>query len=387
MPPKGGKKKVRGEGGGGAPAAGTDADLDAILNAAIADNVAALAAQRAAEETAAAAARALQGLLAATPAKETCWSCGADNPKCLCNACRVASYCNKTCQQPDFVKRHRSRCAKLAERAAVLARTCKSIKQLDTRGGRTSQTILDLTLYSACTLGRVGDVEALLAAGACLNKVLPETGAFPLFVAAREGHMRLVEFLVARGGTSGINRTANKGCTPVWAAAQQGRTRTVALLLDLGASVDSTNASGVSLLNVASLMGNEDTVALLLARGASVDHITDRSNPNPLENPYKPSAISALLRGGARVKNTENCGCSSLYLAAREGHYGIVARLLERNAATDLCAEGGFSPNFAAASNGFEDIVALLLGRGANAAIPDDLRHTPLYQVTLTLIW
>lgn len=60
--------------------------------------------------------------------------------------------------------------------------------------------------------------------------------ATPLFIAAQNGHYKILVYLLAQGADADPRRT--DGATPLWIAAQMGHDHIVAQLLKAGARVD-----------------------------------------------------------------------------------------------------------------------------------------------------
>ena len=94
--------------------------------------------------------------------------------------------------------------------------------------------------------------------------------ATPLYLAAQNGHKRVVEELV-KGGADVNCRLWQMAVTPLFAASERGHQGTVTELLKLGASPHSRNWNGVTALGVAALAGHVKVVKDLLAAGAQVN--------------------------------------------------------------------------------------------------------------------
>lgn len=65
-----------------------------------------------------------------------------------------------------------------------------------------------------------------------------QDGATALFIAAQNGHLRILEVLLEHGAKTDAART--DGATPLWIAAQMGHDHVVRRLLKAGAKVDAT---------------------------------------------------------------------------------------------------------------------------------------------------
>ncbi|KAK4225320.1 ankyrin repeat-containing domain protein [Podospora fimiseda] len=128
-------------------------------------------------------------------------------------------------------------------------------------------------------------------------------------------------------------------------AAEHGRSKEVARLLERGVDVNHTNASGQSALHLAA-QGGHKVVNLLLEKGAAVDH------------------------------QDEN-GHTALWWAAFFGHDGTVKSLLEYEAQVDLADESGFTPLSMAARKSREKVADLLIQAWAQVDIRDNGDRSP----------
>ena len=72
----------------------------------------------------------------------------------------------------------------------------------------------------------------LIAAGADKDKA-DKNGTTPLFLAAQNGHLNVVQSLIEAGVD--VNQANKNGATPLYMAAQEGHTAVVGLLIEAGA--------------------------------------------------------------------------------------------------------------------------------------------------------
>ena len=136
-----------------------------------------------------------------------------------------------------------------------------------TRAGETSAL---LPLERAIVDEHLDVVRALLAAGAPMEdrRVTGNTALVTAVTAAAGGSetsLEIVRVLLDRGASP--NARGIEGTTPLFAAAQQGSTMLVTLLVSRGARVDDP-VSGMTPREAADLAGHDDVVKLLVLRGA-----------------------------------------------------------------------------------------------------------------------
>lgn len=138
----------------------------------------------------------------------------------------------------------------------------KSAPDIDGRPQRTpAQTLID-----AAAGGDVTTIRQLLDAGTPLSSAMPVTGAQALHHAAANGHVSLVELLLARGAS--VNAEDVDGATPLVYAAYSGRVEVIKRLLAAGARVDHVPTRQVHALNAAMMSGSAATVTVLRDAGA-----------------------------------------------------------------------------------------------------------------------
>lgn len=170
--------------------------------------------------------------------------------------------------------------AKLAPDATIVAVTDAAIRgdaelvtKLAARGvawTRAGETSALLPLERAIVDEHLDVVRALLAAGAPMEdrRVTGNTALVTAVTAAAGGSetsLEIVRVLLDRGASP--NARGIEGTTPLFAAAQQGSTMLVTLLVSRGARVDDP-VSGMTPREAADLAGHDDVVKLLVLRGA-----------------------------------------------------------------------------------------------------------------------
>jgi uncharacterized protein len=171
-------------------------------------------------------------------------------------------------------------------------------------------------LVAATTLGSVDAVQALLDAGAVLDAKDRTFQQTALMVAVRANHPPLVKLFLDRGAE--VNAKTRTGDTPRWTlpnsqigfghgvgivrggrpergsrdpipgamspllyAARDGRIESATLLLDRGASIDQTDANGITPLLSAISNNHPEMAQMLIARGANI-RVVDWYGRTPL---------------------------------------------------------------------------------------------------------
>jgi ankyrin repeat protein len=157
----------------------------------------------------------------------------------------------------------------------------------------------------------------------------------PLALAAQEGHLRLVRYLLDRGAK--VNRPGTS-TPPLLAAVGRGHHEIAELLLERGADVNAVVASGelagvrTTALSVASGQDSPEMARLLLAHGAK-PNVTTTGVRTPLYEAKNAVIAAMLIKAGAKV-DPVNDGAypTPLHVAAYMGRAGVVRVLLEAGA-------------------------------------------------------
>ncbi|XP_014237914.1 tankyrase-2-like [Trichogramma pretiosum] len=180
----------------------------------------------------------------------------------------------------------------------------------------------------------------------------------PIHRAAENNHHGLIHSLFKIYNRFDVNFTDESGYTHFHAACQSGCEYAVAKFLELGQDPNClVPATG-------------DSPLLLAAR---YDHT---------------KVVEWLLRSGARPNLANEDNLTPLHAICRHGQYVDTAKRLleisdEVNRPVEINARDKFgqTPLYLAGKNGFEEMFALLLRRGANPNLANELGQTPLHVI------
>ncbi|NKB33009.1 MAG: hypothetical protein GKR91_07930 [Pseudomonadales bacterium] len=239
-------------------------------------------------------------------------------------------------------------------------------------------------LMSAARSGAMDSIALLLARGAEVNAAEQEKSQTALMWAVAQSHSEVVQLLIDNGANlnarssvwyqlentagntnpSGNFNMAHGGSSPIMFAARVGDIDTARVLLEAGANVNDTAASGVSALTQAAHSGHEELAIFLLEQGA---------DPNAIEGGYtalhaavlrsQVTLVEKLLEHGADFETAVVHGSPGRRFSA---DYSIRSQLIGRDAF------------WMAAKYGEVEILKLLLEAGANPLVIDDNGVTTL---------
>jgi uncharacterized protein len=217
---------------------------------------------------------------------------------------------------------------------------------------------------------------ALINAGADLT-ARDSHGRTPLHAAVVAGKQELIQLLLAKGADP--NTRDDTGASPLDEAAWGGSVEIARMLVDAGAAVNAPETkTGATPINEAVFKDHIDVIKLLLARGADTS-IRDHAGFSPAENAVRrhhPEVLGILLEH-------ERDGALPVRLladAVRRGQADTVQTLLELGVGVDAKFVSGSTALYEAALKGDDQIVSLLVSRGADVNARETVSGTtPLY--------
>lgn len=244
-------------------------------------------------------------------------------------------------------------------------------------------------LYSMAELGQADAVDFLVEHGAKVDLAPPCCdGAVPLLAAARQGHTDALKLLLAAGAD--IETLDTSGWTPLLEAARLGHAEAVQVLINAGADVDGRGLEKTenTPLLWAVMQGHADVARALVEAGAGLDE-ANRSGVVPLMHAAFRGDVdlaTLLLDRGAAPETENQAGRTPLLFAVFRKHLDVTRLLLERGARLDVKSRidgfGLVDPLMLAAGRGLVELTQLLLDHGADPMAKSTVvqigRATPL---------
>lgn len=265
------------------------------------------------------------------------------------------------------------------------------------QGKQQKQEVLS-PLFAALTAKDNKAVVNLINAGLDANTRDKKLAKTPLMVAAHNGDLVLMDFLISKGAA--VDSSDKQGNTPLLYAIRNNKINAVQFLLDKGALIDAQNSAGFTPLMWAihrrqpeiakllldknaniTLTDNQGVTALmesaahnlpeigrlLIAKGADVNTVDSQEYSALLDAAgTAPELLPALLRAGANPLQITTDGLNILMIGAANPE--VLRLLLSTPARTllDVTDNLGWRALTYAIINGNPEAVKVLLQAGAN---------------------
>jgi len=229
-------------------------------------------------------------------------------------------------------------------------------------------------VYVAAREGRLKTIKSLLGPRSHVEicRVVAtklRTGSTSLLIAARNGHVEVVNYLVSacdadleQTGSVSFDGETIEGATPLWCAAAAGHIDVVSKLVEAGASVNKTTITNSTPLRAACFDGHLDIVKLLVDKGADIEIANRHGHTCLMIACYKGhlNIVKYLLDLKAEINRKSIKGNTALHDCAESGYLQIFKVMLEHGAAMEKDTFG-ITPAAAAALTGHADIVEYLI--------------------------
>lgn len=244
---------------------------------------------------------------------------------------------------------------------------------------------LEPQLLRAASAGDTDALSRILALAQTHGQLSDNFLRVGLLRAAERGSIPATAFLLSAGAKTDV---AGNRLSPLLRAVEHDHYDIVKLLLDHGASPDSTDKEGRTALMTAAWKNHVDVLQLLILRGANVN-ARDNRGRNCLHNlaadkecrfGWGDEIVALLLRTECDVSAADELGRSPLHWACATGNRRLAERLLEGGKGdVDAAEQRGKTALHVAVIHGRVDIVALLLKYKASVNAVSDGAWTPLH--------
>lgn len=259
---------------------------------------------------------------------------------------------------------------------AVKSGDINTVRVLIESGYAIDNTV-DRFLHDAAAMNRLDLIKILCLGYADIDmNSVDSKGRIPLHLAAIQGNLELLQFLVSVG--SDADAGDDKGWTPLHYAAAEGHTEAVGILLDYTTFAKYVlTREGKSPYDLAGDNNNSDLYDMLhfrdeLHRAARLDDVQEMKN---------------LLSKGANVNSRDQNGWTPLHRAAFKGGIETVKLLLSHGAQIDLVDDIGYSPLHLAVEGAHSQVALHLIANGARSNLkslktvvsqhPNDFKNHP----------
>jgi len=239
-------------------------------------------------------------------------------------------------------------------------------------------------LVRAVEVGDISKVRNIISTGADVNCI--SNGWSALHMAADHGDGELVLLLLDHGADIEAQaKISGFTATTLHVAARGGFVAVIRILLEKGAEINQTTKKGWAALHFASRLPSAEAAQLLLDHGADVTRACKKGwTALHFASTLSDGEIAGiLLDHGAEIDvQTTDHGETPLMKAALCGREDVVRLLLERGADITKADKTSCTPLHFAAQSGNTEAIRLLLNRGADTETVEMDFLTPLHIAT-----
>ncbi|OAB79342.1 hypothetical protein WSTR_05300 [Wolbachia endosymbiont of Laodelphax striatellus] len=234
-----------------------------------------------------------------------------------------------------------------------------------------TQLDLDKRLFTAVQGSNLSEVKDLVSRGADVNTKNGD-GHTSLHLAVLKNFLPGVEYLIEKGAN--IDAKDNIGRTPLHYAAMNGYLNIVQQITGKGADLDVKDKDNKTPLDLASWKKNDSIVQYLQQMQLLSKQLLDAvlgSNLNKAKD---------LIGKGASLDTKDSDGWTLLHWAARKGQLEFAKFLVDKGANISAEDEYGKKPIHRAAMAGHRNIMEFLLSKGISVnEVDNDRVRTPLH--------
>ena len=219
----------------------------------------------------------------------------------------------------------------------------------------------EASFHRAAAAGYVMAVHGFLAAGINPNARESSEGDTALTAAAGRGDLKTLEVLL-QGGAD-VNTEVRGGWTPLLIALQQDRDQVVKTLLgQKNLNLQAQTPNGMNAVMIAVWRERGDLVPDLVQRGAKINH-QDKAGDTALHGAVirnNQDLLKTLLEKGALPDSRNKLGGTPLMWAASYGHEEAVRVLLQHGADPVVRDEKGITASMWAVKNKHTELAEVL---------------------------
>ena len=237
-------------------------------------------------------------------------------------------------------------------------------------------TIIYNTVKQAVENGDISALETWIKYGGNVNAENSEGTTF-LQMAVSNNQLEVVKFLVKHGANVNAWKFLDK--IPLTLSCKVGSLEIAEFLIQNGAEINPTDLIGTAPIHQATYSNQLEIVRLLLKFGANPNVIQMNSRKTPLHLATAKGfteIVKLLLQNGAEINAKDIKGRTPLFWATLKNNFEVVKLLIDKGADVDMCQSNGkTSPLMIAVYHGFEDIIDLLIEKGANLNVNFQALH------------